>query len=201
MLKPLLLLFGAFTFVTHAFAWSESLESIRKTADTVESISASFIQEKHLAILRKPLISKGLLHFQKPDSLRWEYKTPIASILISYQGKTVRYLKQDNVFVKDIGSHIQVMQIVLGEISNWLSGRFNDGGNFVATVNEKGMVGLRPSNKEMTKMINRIEIQLASQPGLIDSVTIYESKKSYTKLIFQNTRLNDPLKPALFQNP
>lgn len=201
MLKSLILLFSIFSFATHALAWSESLESIRRTADTVESISASFTQEKHLAILRKPLISKGLLLFQKPDALRWEYQTPIASILMSYQGKTVRYLKQDNAFVKDIGTHIQVMQIVLGEISNWLAGRFNEGGNFVATVKDNGVVRLQPSNEEMTKMISHIEIQLSSQPGLIDSVTIYESKKSYTKLIFQNTRLNDPLKPALFQHP
>ena len=201
MLKLFILLFCTLTLTTSAFAWSESLESIRKTADRVKSISASFVQEKHLAILRKPLISKGLLLFQKPDALRWEYQTPIASILMSYQGKTVRYLKQDNNYVKDIGSHIHVMQIVLGEISNWLAGRFNEGGNFVATVKEKGIVRLHPGSDELTKIINYIELRLSSQPGLIDSVIIYESKKSYTKLIFQNTRLNDPLKPTLFQHP
>ena len=201
MLKSFVILFCTLTLTTSAFAWSESLESIRKTADKVESISASFVQEKHLAILQKPLVSKGLLLFQKPDALRWEYQTPIASILMSYQGNTVRYLKQNNSYIKDVGSHIQVMQIVLGEISNWLAGRFNEGGNFIAAVKEKGIVRLQPSNEEMTTMISHIELQLSSQPGLIDSVTIYESKKSYTKLIFQNTRLNDPLKPALFQNP
>jgi outer membrane lipoprotein-sorting protein len=187
--------------VSSLFAWSESLESIRKTAEQVKSISASFVQEKHLVILKKPLISKGLLYFKKPDALRWEYQSPIASILMSYRGKTARFLKRDGVFIKDIGSHIQVMQVVLNEITNWLGGRFNEGNNFVAKLEKTGLVVLRPSNPQMTKMISHIEILLSEQPGLIESVTIFENKKSFTKLVFQNTKLNDTLEPSLFQNP
>ncbi len=183
------------------FAWSESLESIRETADQVESISATFVQEKHLAILKKPLVSKGLLFFKKPNALRWEYQSPIVSILMSYQGKTTRFLKQDGTFVKDVGSHIQVMQVVLTEITNWLGGRFNEGNNFTAKVEKNGLVVLRPSNQQMTKMISQIELQLSQQPGLIESVTIYENEKSFTRLVFHNTKLNDTLEPSLFQNP
>ena len=183
------------------FAWSENLESIRKATDSVQSISASFIQEKHLAILKRPLISKGLLLFEKPNALRWEYQAPIASIVMSYQGSTARYLKQDSEFIKDVGTHVQLIQVVLGEISQWLAGRFEDSDHFSAALKEYGIVTLKPVNNEMTRIISHVQIEFAKQPGLIKSVTIYENSNSFTKLIFQNARLNEPINPSLFQNP
>ena len=44
----------------------------------LRSVQAEFVQEKHLKILTRPLVSRGTFAFQAPQSLRWEYRSPFA---------------------------------------------------------------------------------------------------------------------------
>ena len=56
--------------------WAGSWDELKSAAGTVTSVRADFIQEKHLAILAKPLVSTGVFYYQAPRSLRWEYSRP-----------------------------------------------------------------------------------------------------------------------------
>jgi hypothetical protein len=183
------------------YAWSESWESIRKTATHIDTLTAVFVQEKHLPLLKKPLLSTGSLFYAKPDSLRWEYQSPIASILVSHRGHTSRYLKQGGGFVKDAGAQVQAMQIVLDEITQWLGGNFETGRNFSAQLEINGLIILTPKDDQLAKLIARIELQLSDRAGLIDSVMIFENQQSFTKLVFEAITLNDGIDPLLFQKP
>ena len=49
-------------------------------------------------------------------------------------------------------------------------------------------------------MIHHIDLMLSERPGIIDSVVIYESEDSFTKLVFKNAVLNQPIDAALFRN-
>ena len=49
--------------------YADDWDEIRKVAKNIKSVSAKFIQEKHMKILSKPFISKGLFHFTAPSSL------------------------------------------------------------------------------------------------------------------------------------
>jgi len=40
---------------------------------------------------------------------------------------------------------------------------------------------------------------LADTPGIIDTVTIYESKDTFTRFLFRNAELNAVLTDSLFQ--
>jgi outer membrane lipoprotein-sorting protein len=51
----------------------------------------------------------------------------------------------------------------------------------------------------MAKLIRHIELQLADEPGAIDTVTIYEDENAFTRLSFRNLRLNPELSEALFR--
>jgi outer membrane lipoprotein carrier protein len=151
--------------------------------------------------LRKPLISKGSITFEKPGSLRWEYLSPIPSILISHKGDIKRFIKQEGAYLNDEGAHLEAMQIVLQEISTWLGGQFDKSPGFNANLEVDNRITLTPKNKQMAGIILKIELLLSSQPGLIKSVTIFESKTSYTRLLFENTILNETIKPSLFKEP
>lgn len=48
-------------------------------------------------------------------------------------------------------------------------------------------------------MIQKIEIVLAKKPGLIKSVTIYESDESFTRLVFNNAKLNYKIDDSMFR--
>ena len=202
MVKKLIL--GAVTILMATMvsvsANAVSLEEIQKAADSIRSISADFIQEKHMKILVKPLVSKGIIRFQSPDALRFEYQEPIKNILIM-QGKSVsRYIQKDNTLVRDNVAAMGAMTVVMDEISQWLKGDFNTS-VFDATIEEApepGRIILVPKDKAMTSFLQDIILVLSEQPGVFKEVIIRESQNSYTRLRFKEVKLNAKMNPDVF---
>ncbi len=181
--------------------WADTWEDIRRNSGEVRSVNADFVQEKHMKILKKPLISKGIFCFQSPDSLRWEYRDPVQSILLSHKGKTKRYVKGKEGFVEESARGLQAMQVVMEEIGQWMKGQFAENPNFTASLEPGPKILLRPKEKAFSKIIERIELVLSpDKPGVIDHVSVYESGDSSTKIIFQNVKLNENIADSLFQD-
>ena len=175
--------------------------SVERDAVSLHSIKADFVQEKHLKILAKPLISTGTMTFQAPQSLRWEYKTPIPSILLMNGSKVKKYIERDGQLVEDRGMQFNSMQLVLAEISNWLDGRFTDNKMFTVSFPAERTVLLTPKQQALAGLISKIELKLAAQDeqqGLLDSVTIFEGPDSYTTMTFSNRILNQDFAPSVF---
>jgi outer membrane lipoprotein-sorting protein len=164
----------------------------------IHSIQADFTQEKHLKILARPLISTGKFTFAAPQSLRWEYITPIPSILLMHGGKIRKYAVKNGEFVEDQGMRLDSMQIVLAEISNWLDGRFTENDVFSVSFPDPKTVLLLPKEQSFANLISRIELKLADQQGLLDRVTIFEGQESYTIMTFTNRVLNTEIPTAVF---
>ena len=57
-----------------------------------------------------------------------------------------------------------------------------------------------PKAEAFKKIIQKIEILLSDRPGVIDTVIIYEGKTSFTKIRFQNVRINQGVAEALFES-
>ena len=58
---------------------------------------------------------------------------------------------------------------------------------------------LLPKEKYFSMMIQKIELMLSSKPGIIKSVTIFESEDSFTKLVFKKSILNDTIDDSMFR--
>ena len=179
--------------------WADTWENIRQQSESITTVSADFIQEKHLKILSKPLISKGALYFKTPNSLRWEYDSPVQSILLMHNGQISRFVKTGMGFSRDSGMKLQAMQVVMDEIALWLNGRFQDNPDFNATLEAGPKIILSPRQNALSAIIARIELTLSDRPGIIDTVTIFENEDSWTKLIFKDAALNKPLEDSLFE--
>ncbi|WP_020587255.1 outer membrane lipoprotein carrier protein LolA [Desulfobacter curvatus] len=184
-------------------AHATSLAQIQKAAGSIRSISADFIQEKHMKILVKPLISKGIIRFQSPDALRFEYREPIQNILIMQGQRVSRYIRKDTTFVRDNAAAMGAMTVVMDEISQWLKGNFSTS-VFNATIEETpepGRIILAPKDKAMTHFIQDIVLVLSEQPGVFKEVVIRENQDSYTRLRFDKVQLNEGIAPDLFAAP
>ncbi len=182
-----------------SIGWADTWDGLKTAANKVTSVSAEFTQEKHMKILSRPLVSKGVFHFQAPESLRWEYRSPFRSIMLLHQGKTKRYIHVNQGFIEDSGAGLQSMQTILPQITQWLSGRFDENPAFTATLEAGQKIVLVPRKQSLAVMIQRIELVLAKRPGIIKSVMIYESQDSFTKLIFHNVILNKPIEDTVFR--
>ncbi len=180
--------------------WADSWEDIRKQSGNIRSLQADFVQEKHMKILKNPLTSKGIFCFQAPGSLRWEYREPVQSILLSHAGKTKRYVKGKEGFVQESGGGMQAMQMVMDEIGRWMKGEFRDNPDYRAILEPGPAIRLRPKQDSFSKIIQEIKIALSpDRPGIIDEVTIYESEDSYTRIIFRNAEINSQIPESRFQ--
>ncbi len=197
-----ILLMLATVLVSFIFiGWSKDWDQLRKDAGQINTISADFIQEKHLQILSRPLISKGVFYYEVPRSLRWEYQSPIMSILLMHEGRVTRYIWGENGFRRDSGLSLQAMQIVLEEITMWLRGHFAENPDFTASLEPDRKITLTPKKKAFSAIIKNIELIFSDRPGVIKSVTIYEGEKSFTRIIFKNVRVNEVLKETVFGAP
>ena len=173
---------------------------LKKAAGTVTSVRAAFTQEKHMKILVRPLVSEGILLFQSPDSLRLEYKHPLSSILLLHNGKTRRFVLKDGNLVEDVSANLQSMQVVVQEITRWLSGRFDDNPAFTARLAPGRKIVLEPRDQSFARLIQHIELLLSDRPAVIKSIMIIESEDSFTKLDFTDVILNQKLGDDLFRN-
>jgi len=180
-------------------AWADTWEGIQSAASNITSVRAEFVQEKHMEILAKPVVSKGVFYFQAPNSLRWEYRSPVQSILLMHDGRTKRYILKNGAITEDAGAHLQSMQVVLQDIAQWLNGRFEENPAFSASLEPNRKIVLRPKEKSLANIIQRIELILSDRPGIIAAVMIYEGEKSYTRFEFKNTVLNQPLRDSIFR--
>ena len=189
-------------FLLSAFmciGWADSWEELKSAAGTVTSVQAGFTQEKHMKILSKPLVSEGILLFQGPDSLRWEYQQPIQSILLLHNGKTRRFVQKNGNLIEDASAGLQSMQVVVQEITQWLNGHFDENPTFAARLEPGRKIVMTPRDESFARLIQRIEILLSDRPAVIKSVKIIEGEDSYTRLDFKDVILNQELDEAFFR--
>jgi outer membrane lipoprotein-sorting protein len=179
--------------------WADSWDDLKRAAGKVTSVRAGFTQEKHMKILARPLVSQGIFLFQGPDSLRWEYKHPVQSILLLHNGNTRRFVQKDGSLVEDASANLQSMQVVVQEITQWLNGRFDENPAFAARLELGRKIVMTPRDESFARLIQRIEIVLSDRPAVIKSVMIFESEDSFTKLDFKDVILNQKLDDALFR--
>lgn len=180
---------------------ADNWNDIRISAGKITSVCGEFTQYRHMKILSSPLVSGGNFCFRTPDSLRWEYRYPVRSILLTQNGKTRRYVERDGDLVEDASANLPSMQMVVQEITNWLKGRFNENPAFTSTLEAGRKIVLVPKEQSLADLIERIEIVLSERNGVIKSVTIFEDPNSFTKIVFDKVTINHPIANILFRQP
>ncbi|MDL2268741.1 outer membrane lipoprotein carrier protein LolA [Desulfosarcina sp. OttesenSCG-928-A07] len=179
--------------------WADTWEDLQTETGAITSIQTDFVQTKHLPILARPLVSQGKLAFQTPGSLRWEYTAPIHSILVMHKGK-IRRLTLDtrtHEFREESGAGLDVMQMVVAEISQWMTGRFEDNAMFSVELAPSRKILLTPKGG-IADILNRVELWLGDEPGQIRRVRIVEGENAFTDLAFSNTTINSEISDDVF---
>ena len=182
--------------------WADNWEQIREQSEKITTISARFTQKKEMSILARPLVSEGRFYFKSPDSIRWEYLTPVRSIMLMRGGDVRRYIKGEKGFVEDASVRMPGMKVVFQEITTWSRGRFDQNKSFTATLRpgKAPLIILTPKEKGIADMIKRIEITFSGEKaGAIRTIRIVESEKASTWLEFKDIELNKGIDDSLFK--
>ncbi len=189
-------------FLSAGAAFSQDLSSLKETFRNIRSVKADFLQKRFLQILTKPLISEGKLFFYVPDSLRWEYLSPLRNVMLQ-KGSTIQvYNFIEGKWKPEMGQAVEARRMVLVEISQWFQGRFNESKTFKQNYSPgpPARITMVPG-EGINKFIQRIEIVLSAGPGVIDRVEIEEPGGSRTLIEFRNVEINSSFSPEVFEKP
>ena len=181
---------------------SQDWTSLKEAFRNIRSVKADFLQKRHLKILTKPLLSEGKLFFYVPDSLRWEYLSPLRSVMLQ-KGSTVQiYTFFEGVWKPEMPESVEATRMVLAEISQWFQGRFDESKSFkqLYSPGPPSRVTMVPG-EGINRFIQRIEIVLSARPGVIDRVEIEEPGGSRTSIEFKNVEINSSFSSEVFEKP
>jgi outer membrane lipoprotein carrier protein len=183
-------------------ARADDWEELAAAARRIATVQADFTQEKRLPMLSRPLVSEGRLYYRAPDSLRWEYVSPIESIMLMKEDRVRMFVRTEGAWREDAGQAIEVRRVILDEITGWFSGRFTTTSTFTPRY-EPGppaQVVLTP-RQALTDFIEQVVITFGERPGVIDTVEIVEGSEAGTIIRFTGVEVNADIAEALFETP
>ncbi len=188
--------------LTGAAGASQDLASLKEASRNFQSVKAEFIQKRALPILTKPLLSEGRFYYEASGSLRWEYLSPIRSVMLQ-RGETLKLFQfSEGAWKPELTPAVESRRMVLAEISRWFQGRFDESKAFkhLYSPGPPARIILTP-REGIDKFIERIEIVLSARFGVIDRVEIKEPGGSRTSIEFKKVEINSKIPSELFDKP
>jgi outer membrane lipoprotein carrier protein len=203
-MQKILLIFlslGLFVLPPNAVL-ADDFEQLRRESADIKTVQARFVQKKQMKILSRPLVSEGRFFYVAPDSFRWEYTKPLRSVIISRKGETKRFVPASGRMTQDKTQGVKAMSIVLGEVVNWMSGRFESNPAFKASLKEgtNTLITLIPVGQNMAGIIEKIEISVVKKTMAIKTVKIIEGEKAATIIDFSAVEINKAIDESVFQD-
>lgn len=185
-----------------ALGFSQDWGDLKRAAESIRTLKADFTQKRHLKILDAPLISKGRLYYRAPDLLRWEYSSPVRSVMLKRgEGITV-YQFLEGSWKADSSQAVEVRRMIFAEINRWLKGRFNEASGFTPSYDSGPPVCITMSpREEFKRFLDRIELIFSERPGIIRSVEMIESQEARTRIEFTNLEINAHIPAGIFEKP
>ena len=204
-IKYLFLLF--LLFAPSAYAVEELtplLTELKLAAAETETLSSDFIQEKYLEIFSEKLLSEGRFVYQKPDQLRWELLTPVASgfVLRGDQGDRWNSLSQEqesfSVKTDPIMGMIAQQLLAWARVDlDWLESRYR----MELQSAEPVILHLYPLDPGEATFIKYLQIQFAADRRHVAEVLMVEHGEDSTLIRFVDVKINADLPVDAFQVP
>ena len=201
-LSLLLLLPG--TGLVEAVELQPLLNELKVAAAQTETIKSRFVQEKNLAIFAEKLLSQGNFVYQKPDRLRWELLSPVASGFVLQGSKGERW----NSLSQERGDFSVDNDPIMGMIAqqllawarvdvDWLQKRYQM--EVIAT--QPISLRLTPNDQGEAGFIDYLQILFSDDRRHIAEVLMMEQGGDSTLLRFTDVQVNSELPGEAFQPP
>ncbi len=181
------------------------LASVKNNFGEIRTLKTRLVQKKHLALFSVPVESKGVLLFKSPDQLRLEFFEPFQSLLMVSHKKLAKFEGFDGEWRKAPAGNTRIMEAVLGQIATWVKGEFNRdnlyrvSGRYRPAGDKKEVsIVLEPRDEQFKKFIRGFELGINTEMDQLNFIIIRESETDYTRIDFQDSRINTPLDDAFF---
>jgi len=153
----------------------------------------SFVQQKKIAVLKKPLFSSGVFVASEKQGLYWQQKSPFLSETIVTHDFLAQRIKQGEVNQYTFEEQPLLVGISRIFLAIWKGDMSVLNMEFESTINfsdNKWKMVLVPTNKMMKKMISKIVVQGSEY---IEQVRLHESNGNLTDISITGVTGSDKL--------
>lgn len=179
-----------------------TLRGLQDRAARVASLSCSFTQEKHLAMFAAPVTSTGRFLFTRPDKLRWEYFSPARDGFVLDGGSGARWTGESDARQTFSLRDDPAMRLVARQLLAWTTF------DLPWLLREYDMklesrtptvLSLTPRQSGTAAVLESLIIEFSPESDTVRRLELHEPDGDFTRIIFANTTVNDPVDPALFR--
>jgi len=154
--------------------------SVTHRLQRVQVMRSQFTQQKQIKILKKPLISKGIVVFSQQQGLYWQIDSPLHSITIfTKQGI---FEKKDGVVMRHTqaktGNFGELLTAIFAGDTATLAGYFDV---YFSVETDGWRIGLRPKTELLQQALRKITLQGRQH---VEEVVIEELRGDVTQLQF-----------------
>lgn len=176
------------------------LEKIDKAAKVMKSMQCDFLQTKTMKMLKRDMVSKGVMYFKHPNQLRWQYTSPYDYIFIMNGEKVQMKSLKSTQELKVEGNKMfrQITNIILNSITG---GSLRNSADFTVEIYQSGKLHfarLYPKKKELKQLYQYIEIHFNQALTMVSTVKMIEKTGDITVVQLQNVKTNTAINAQLF---
>lgn len=172
--------------------------TVKALSDETETITADFVQYKHLDFLSNDIESEGKMAFKSPNTVKWEYVKPDAYSVL-FKNETLFINDDGNKSNMDMGSNKvfkQLNQLIFASIKGDMFDALEFEISYFKTAGDNE-VHFNPKDKQLSEFIESFQITFNTK-GEVQEVKMLEPSDDYTKIVFSNRTMNQTLSDAVF---
>ncbi len=186
-----------FLLLTSIFSFAQSndeiMEMLTQQAASMQCMNCRFTQQKTMAMLAKPTVSEGLMNYNSPDKMRWEYTSPYSFALL-VDGEKITKITDGNEEVLDAKSGRMYQGIVSIIMSSATGQKLFDKSMFDVAITDDGefwKAEMKPKKHNMKRMFSMLTFYFAKSTNIINKVEMTEAGGDVTTIQFYDMKINE----------
>ena len=175
------------------------LNKIELKMKSIKTLKCSFVQEKKLSVLNKPIIISGEIYIQAPDYFAWHGAEPVKYSLV-IKGHILKQWDEDSDSVITIDLKSKPMfKVIVSQMQTWFSGKYaeqTDDYDIEIVRNDPLTLKFLPKPSSTAfEYIKMVQVTFKKDFSYISSIEILEKNRDSMLMKFNDIVLNSTLPP------
>lgn len=145
------------------------LERVDRAEASLRSLRAEVRETRHLSLLAEPEVFQGVLWFERPEKLRWDYVAPSKRSYVLAEGQMIGWLPESNrLEVVDLSSRQRRLRrlVAIGQDSESLRQEFDLSAPAASSVAGTSELVLVPKSRRLRKRLAELRLWIDHESGL-----------------------------------
>ncbi len=171
----------------------EVMNKLTQAAASMQCMSCRFTQQKTMAMLAEPTVSEGLMSYNSPDKMRWEYTSPYSFALL-VDGDKIAKMTNGNEEELDAKSGRMYQGITNIIMSSATGKNLFDKSMFDVDIQDDGefwKAEMQPKKHNMKRMFSMLTFYFGKDDNIINKVVMSGAGGDVTTIQFYDMKINE----------